>query len=86
MKAQGGQADHDADAESDQRRHRQRREVVPAVVVREDRRRVAAEGHEGSLPDRDLARVAGDDVLPEDRDEEDGDQRARRQVVVGERE
>ena len=86
VEAQRGQTDHEADAEPDERRDGQCGEIVPAVIVTEDRRRVAAEGHEGSLTDRDLPRVSRHDVLPENRDEEDGHGRARRQVVVGERE
>ena len=86
MEAQRRQPDDDADAEPDERRQGQGGEVVPAVVVGEDRRRVAADGHERALADRDLARVARDHVQTEDRDEEDGDTRAGRPVVVGQAE
>ena len=44
---------------------------VRVVVARHDRGRVAADGHEGAVADRDLARVPGEDVEAEDRDEED---------------
>src|SRR2546423_3332574 len=39
--------------------------------MREDRRRVRAEGHERSMPQGKLAAVADQDVEPQDRDGED---------------
>src|SRR5262245_25778768 len=36
-----------------------------------DRGRVAADGHERAVAERDLARIPGQDVQPEDRDEVD---------------
>src|SRR5262245_45337356 len=54
------------------------------MVPRHDGRRVAPDGHEGAVADRDLARIAGEDVEAEHRDEEDPDLRRERDVVVAE--
>src|SRR4029079_1609775 len=63
----------------------QGREQVPVVVVREDRRRVAADRHERAVADGDLSRVAEQDVQPEDRREVDADARAEAEVVAAHR-
>ncbi len=60
--------EQEAEHARDERRDRDRPEVADAVRD-EERRRVAAYRHEGALGERDLARVAGDDVEPDDRDE-----------------
>ena len=48
---------------------------APAVFECEIRRRIPADAHERPLAERDLARVAGDDVQPEQRDEVQADER-----------
>ena len=52
---------------------RDRRPVREARLRREDGGRVAADGHERAVPERDLARVAGEDVEAADGDEVDAD-------------
>src|SRR5581483_10986675 len=55
-------------------------------VVRHERRRVAADRHERSVADGDLARVDREDVQAEDGDEVDGDASPGALVVARERE
>ena len=81
-------ADQDAEREGRGRGRRDRGEgAVPrervGVVAVEDRGRVAADGHERPVPERDLAGVAREEVEPEDRDEEDRDLASDELVVVG---
>src|SRR5206468_8100509 len=54
------------------------------VVAIEDRRRVAADCHERAVTERNLSRVAREDVQAEDRDEEGRDVAADELVVVRE--
>ena len=57
-------------SEADRTGDGQRRQERPAVVGDQDHRRVRADAEERRVADRDLARVAGDDVQPEDGDGE----------------
>ena len=52
--------------EADGARDRQRGDERPAVVGDQDHGRVGADAEEERVPDRDLARVARDDVQAED--------------------
>ena len=52
---------------------RDRPEVLDAVIGHQDRGRVAADGHERAVSERDLARVAREHVEPEKRDHVDAD-------------
>ena len=73
------QADQEADDAGGDPGERDRPDVAPVLVHRERRGRVAADRHQRAVAERDLARVAGEDVQPDDRDEED----ARLREVAG---
>src|SRR5581483_8450871 len=81
-----GDPDEQAAHEADGEREREREDEVRVVVVRHERRRVAADRHERSVADGDLARVAREDVQAEDGDEVDGDASPGALVVARERE
>src|SRR5207244_9075673 len=68
------------------RRPEHRDDEVHVVVSGEHRGRVAADRHEGAVADRDLSRVAGEDVEAEHPDEEDPDLRHEGDVVGAEEE
>src|SRR4029077_13819636 len=59
-----------------------RPEILDAAVEHQRRRHVAADRHERAVPERDLARVAGEHVEPEQRDRVDRDVRDLRGVEV----
>src|SRR5436305_369149 len=66
-------ADEQSSDARDDTGDRNRPDVTDAVVDAEDRRRVAADGHERAVPERDLAAVPREDREAEQRDEIDAD-------------
>ena len=76
------QADQEADDAGGDPGQRDRPDVAPVLVHRERRGRVAADRHQRAVAERDLARVAGEDVQPDDRDEEDARLREVARVEV----
>ena len=68
--AQGRQADDEADDAGGDAGQRDRPDVAPVLVHDQRRRRVPADRHQRPVAERDLPRVAGEQVEPDDRDEE----------------
>ena len=79
---QGGDAEEEPAPARDQPGQRDRPQVADVVMADHDRGRVAADRHERSVAERDLARVPGQDVQAEDRDEVDADVRDLRGAEV----
>jgi hypothetical protein len=66
-----GQPDQEADHASGDPGQRDRPDVAPVLMHDQGRGRVRADRHQRAVAERDLAGVTGEQVQPDDRDEED---------------